>query len=445
MVTLHNALERVKQQVGCILPAQHIRTICHELGYRFRQRQLGPVETLTLFLIQILHGNTACSHLRHLAGMTASVSAYCQARMRLRVELLRRLLRWVTAAMRRIDDDASRYHGHRVFHMDGSSFSMPDTPDLQKTFGQPGGQRKGCGFPTAHLLALTDADTGLILDVIASPLRTHDISVAPCVHPRLRPGDLLVADRGFCGYAHVALLYQAEVHAIFRIHQARIVDFTPGRRHSRGKNDRAGLPTSRWIRAIAQADQMVQWRRPTICPHWMTRDEFTSLPEWLTIREVRYRVEADGYRTRTITLATTLLDETIYSQEEVAELYVQRWRIETGFRHLKITMGMDVLRCQTAAGVLKELLMFVLVYNLIRCVMLDAARRQGVPPDRISFVDALRWLRTAPCWTSAPPALIVNAIRPGRQHPRAVKRRPKQYSLLTQPRQEHSTYCRGQC
>jgi hypothetical protein len=73
-------------------------------------------------------------------------------------------------------------------------------------------------------------------------------------------------------------------------------------------------------------------------------------------------------------------------------LLPRRWVVETNLRHLKQTMKMDVLRCKSRDGVLKELMVCAMVYNLVRVVMGEAARRQHVPVDRISFIDAMRWL-----------------------------------------------------
>jgi len=151
------------------------------------------------------------------------------------------------------------------------------------------------------------------------------------------------------------------------------------------------------------------------------------------VREIRFAVTEPGYRTQQVTVVTTLLDAKRYSKRALAKRYGCRWQVETDLRHLKQTMGMDVLRCETYVGVVKELLVFVTVYNLVRRVMLQASRRQGVPPDRISFVDALRWLRQARPGEELRP-LRVNPERPGRAEPRAKKRRAKSYPLLRQPR-----------
>ena len=137
-------------------------------------------------------------------------------------------------------------------------------------------------------------------------------------------------------------------------------------------------------------------------------------------------------------LSTTLLDPDKYPAAELAELYGRRWEIETNFQHLKTTLKMDVLRCKTVAGVERELTMYALVYNLIRLVMLESARRRGLPVERISFVDAARWLARAMQHSGdeVPLKLRVNPHRPNRVEPRARKRRPKEYDLLRKPRQE---------
>jgi hypothetical protein len=165
----------------------------------------------------------------------------------------------------------------------------------------------------------------------------------------------------------------------------------------------------------------------------MTAADYAALPDTLPVREVRFRVAGPGRRVRWVTLVTTLTSTTRYPATALAKLYEGRWQVETDLRHLKQTLGLDVLRCKTVPGVMKELLVFVTVYNLVRQVMVDAARRQKVAPRRISFVDALRWLQQAR--TGEPvPTLVVNPLRPGRVEPRVVKRRPNHFSVMIRPR-----------
>jgi hypothetical protein len=429
-------LGRLRQDIAAGLATETIEEGCRKVDHRWRKRLLDPATTIYLFLLQILHGNTACTHVVHFGQWSFSDSAYCQARKRLPLALLHWLLEKTAAVFRAATDADARWLGHRVWLVDGSSFSMPDTPELQDHFGQPGNQRKGCGFPVAKWLALFDLTTGMLLRSAALPLRTHEMSQSSAISRGLEPGDLVLGDRGFCSYAHLALVSQRRLNAVFRIHQRQLVDFTPGRVSGRrvGAKDVAGLPRSRWVLAHGESDQVVIWSKPKRKPSWMEQEEYDALPEELTVRELRYRVEVPGYRVREITLVTTLLDAAVYSASALADLYYRRWQVELNFRHIKTTMKMDVLRCETVEGVLKELAVFCLAYNLVRSAMVESARLQGVAEDRVSLVDAVRWLIGVE--ESDVSVLVVNPRRPGRVEPRVVKRRPKQYMRMTKPRDE---------
>lgn len=434
--TLTKALRQIRADLLPYLDAPAVADACRQAGHNWRERVLDPLTTIHLFVVQILHGNTAINHLRHLSGLAFTASAYCQARARLPLAVLQRLLQRVAQAVPPTPADEGRWRGHRVFHVDGSSFSMPDTPALQKRFGQPGGQKPGCGFPVAHLLALFHAGTGMLVQVPAAPLRTHDMAQVGLLHPQLQAGDVLVGDRAFCSFAHFAVLFTRQLHGVFRLHQRQLVDFTPRRPYNApGQKRRKGLPTSRWLRKLGVSDQLVQWFKPKERPRWLGPEEYAALPASLVLRELRYRVTQPGFRTRAVTLVTTLVDARAYPAAALAELYRQRWQVETHLRELKTTMGLEVLRCETEQGVLKELTTFALVYNLVRLVMGEAARRQAVPVERISFSDALRWLADARPGSPLPD-LVVNPARPGRVEPRAVKRRPKEYDRLNRPRAE---------
>jgi Transposase DDE domain len=155
----------------------------------------------------------------------------------------------------------------------------------------------------------------------------------------------------------------------------------------------------------------------------------------LVLREVRYHIGTPGFRTREITLVTTLLDAEAYRVSDLAELYRRRWQVETSLAQLKTGMQMDVLHCKTVAGTLKELTVFALVYNLVRLVMLQSATLRHTAAERISFLDALRWLG-APRSGMPLVALIVNPLRPHRMEPRVKKRRPKSFPLMLKPRRE---------
>jgi Transposase DDE domain len=437
--TVTHVVKQFQQDWTRQLEPDAIRQACHDLAYPWRQRLLDPAVTVQLFFVQILHGNAACTHLRPLTKWAVTASAYCQARMKLPLSVFQRLLRAVSDRLQHEPLDEGRWFGHRTFWVDGSSFSMPDTPELHDHFGQPGGQQPGCGFPVAHLMALFHAGTGMVLQVLAAPLRTHDMAQVVELHPALQPGAVLVADRGFCSYVHIALLVQGGVHAVFRVHQKLIVDFTPGRPHivpmPANRQGQPGKPRSRWCVTRGSCDQLVEWLKPLNGPDWMDEAQFAELPDDLTVRDLRYQIQRKGFRAKLITLATTLVNAEFYGVEVLSELYFARWGIETSLAHLKTTMGLDVLTCTTVDGVLKELIVFALLYNLVRLVMGQAARRQHVAIDRISFIDAARWLAAARD-DDPLPTLVVNPHRPVRYEPRVRKRRPKQYPLMKNARQE---------
>ena len=411
MVTILPALRQVREDLVKILDRKAVEQVCRGLGYHWRDRQLDPWTTLHLFILQVLHNNTAMTHLPHLSGERFTASAYCQARRRLPVKLLEKL---VDRFAGKLDKpmEVALWRGHRVLMVDGSGFSMPDTAELQAYFGQSSNQKPGCGFPIGHILCLFDAETGFLRDVIVAPLRTHDMAHASELHPKLLPSDVVLGDRGFCSYAHLALLLQANLHAVFRVHQKQIVDFHP-HRPSTYEAWGTGRPSSRW----------------------MMREQFAQLPGKILVREIKWRIQNRYRRVREVTLVTTLLDPERYPAAEIARLYERRWQVEVDLRDLKITLGMDVLKGHKVDTVTKELLVFVLVHNLVRLVTLQAAKRQRVRPHRISFIDALRWLQ--PPKPHRPlPDLITNPERPDRVEPRCIKRRPKEFPVMKSPRYE---------
>jgi len=433
-------LPRFTGEWAALLQPDAILAVCSEMGYTaWRDRVLTPVTTMQLFLWQMLHGNTACRHLPPLSGLRCSAAAYGQARAKLPLRFFDRLLERFGSAVQPSAVDDGRWQGHRTFLVDGSGCSMPDTPALQDAFGQSTEPRPGCGFPVAHLLGLFHAGTGVLLKRVVAPLLTHDLAQVQQVHPMLTPGDVLVADRGLWSYAHLALLVQAGVHAVLRVGARQIVDFTPGRPLVKPSVRRTpavkGVPRSRWLTALGVHDQLVAWVKPQTCPSWLTREALAALPQTLVLREVRDHIGRPGFRSRQITLVTTRLDAEISRVADLAALYRQRWQVETSLAHLKTTMRMDVLHCKTVSGVLKELTVLAIVYNLARMVMCQSARLQHIDVERISFLDALRWLG-APSTGVPLIALIVNPARPYRVEPRVKKRRPKSFPFMIKPRQE---------
>ena len=460
MASVARALERIKDDLEPHLPAAMIESACRDAGHRWRERKFGPVETVHLFILQILHFNTAIRHLRHLAKVPVNAGAYCKARMRLPLAALQELLRKSSASLRQSlgrsggggdnsnddnndnDNDLTRWRGHRTFLVDGTGTAVPDTAPLRKVFKRPTGRAKGPGLPVPKVLGLFDAMTGLVVEAMAFCLFVHEASKVCLLHPLLAAGDLLVGDRGFCSYAHLALLSGRGVLGLFRVNeQSQIVSFRYRRKHydRRGGGKRlkaqTGRPRSKWVRRLGRHDQVVRWIKPKAKegPKWMTREQFAELPDELEVREIRYRVSERGRRTKEVTIVTTLLDPALYSKASIAGLYGIRWRVETHLRELKTTLGMARLKCRTEAGVRKELAAYCLAYNLVHAVMVRAAARQGVTPDRISFIDALRWLLSAAPGEELP-ALAVNPRRPGRWCPRVLKHTTRTFPKMTRDR-----------
>jgi len=411
MADIVAALSRVRREpFAHHLPiAATVDQLCRDQGHSWRDRLFTPLVTLRLFVLQVLHGNTSITHLRQLCGIDFAASSYSDARSRLPLQvfggLLESMARWAGQAA-----TTFAFIGQRVFICDASSFSMSDTEELREHFGLPPSCKPGIGYPVAKLMGLMDAATGLFTQLLAAPLFTHDMRHVLRLHPILRAGDILLGDRAYCTYTHLALLQLQGVFGCFRLHQRR--------------------PTAIGFK---------RWKREGKAPAWMSVEQFQLLPREMEIRILQYTLEQRGFRTRNVIVATTLLDERAWPDEKIAELYGQRWQIETCFDHLKTTMKMNVLKCQSLDGVMKELAVYAMVYNLVRLAMLRAAEQQRVSVSRISFVDALRWLCGRMLGLPGIQRLLINPYRPGRREPRVIRRRMKEFNLMKRPRAELKT------
>ena len=219
MAAFHHALARVRHQpFPADLPfADAVNQLCRDGGYLWRNRVLTPLITLRLFILQILHGNTAIVHLRQLSGIDFAPSSYCEARQRLPLDILRgllgKMLQWAGQSA-----TAAAALGQRIFVCDASSHSMSDTPGLREHFGLPPSCKPGVGYPVAKLMGLMDLATGMFSTLLAAPLFTHDMRHMLRLHPMLSPGDILLGDRAYCTYAHLALLQMKGVFGCFRLH-----------------------------------------------------------------------------------------------------------------------------------------------------------------------------------------------------------------------------------
>ena len=425
MTTIAAELRRLKTSLPDLIAPALIDRCLQRLPHRFRKRILTPVVIIQLLVLRVLEANTAYAHLPHLARIPFTPSAFCQALARLPLELLQALL---TAVGTQVDQSPPAAQDlfagrHRVLLVDGLCLSMPDTPTLAAHFGYPAGQKTGLGFPVAKLLMLVDLSTGLIRRVLINPYRTHESSQASRLHPELQSGDILVGDRGFCSFVHLALLLGRTCHGVFRAHQRLLWNFAKELKNQ-------GMQI-RILRSLGRNDRLIIYRKPQQRPLWISAEDYAQLPEQITVRELRYRVTRKGFRSRTVMLVTTLVDPLTYSRNELARLYGLRWQIETQFRHLKSTLNMAVLKGKSVGVIEREILAYVLVYNLVAREVRRGARTQDVAPERISFIDAVRWFISG---MRAGVPLRINPLRSGRSEPRVRKRRSVNYPYMTRPR-----------
>jgi hypothetical protein len=412
-------------------------------GPNSRERVYSVRRTFFGFLAQVLNPACPCREIvRQILALGAlhtpeaaaspGTSAYCQARLRLPWDILPRLRRALAA---RADQRSADWRGFRVKVVDGTGVSLPDTTQNQRAYPQPGGQQPGCGFPFLKLVGVFSLTTGALLDYAKGNKHQHELNLLQRLLDTFKAGDLVLADRGFSTWALLALLWQRQVMGLFRLHQARPGDFRQGQR-------------------LGKDDRLLVWRKPDRWqkPRFIPQGLWQRLPQVLTVRMVRFTLTVPGYRTHSVTLITTLLDPKLYPAAELARLYARRWRIELWFRDIKTSMGMETLRCLSPKLVHKELEMFFIAYNFIRCLMAEAAQTYDVEIQRLSFkgtVDSLRQFGPAIAQARSHRkknqllARLLELIakdkvpeRPGRREPRAVKRRPKPYQKLNRPRHQ---------
>jgi hypothetical protein len=432
-------LAQLQQHLRDFLPAPLLAS--EEDGPNSRDRVFSLRLTFEGFVWQLLKPKTSCREvvrqvqaLLRLQGrspLQEGASAYLQARQRLPRQRLEKALVATAQAADRRAGAGGQLNGRPVKVIDGSTTQLPDTPQNQKAFPQPGSQKPGCGFPAMKLAVLFSLAGGAVLNVVLDSLHRHDLRLFRRLWECLKAGDIVLGDRAYGEYATLAALPRQQVDVVARLHQRRKVDFRKARR-------------------LGRHDGLFVWNQGGQQSGIFTAKEWSQLPGQITVRIVRFTAAIRGFRARRITLVTTLLDPTAYPVEQLAALYARRWRLELCLRDLKTTMGMETLRCQSPEMARKELLAYLVAHNLIRCVMAEVVARFPVDLARISFkgsLDALRQYSAAlaqarsqmlrhQLWED----LLLNLardlvpLRPNRREPRAVKRRPKSYPLLNQPR-----------
>lgn len=423
---------------GPLLPAWLLSQT--DEGPNSREQIYSIRRTFFGFLYQVLNPDCPCREvvrqiqslfaLLNLRRVSEDTGAYCQARGRLPLDILARL-RCAVAA--HLEKAGQLWKGFCVKVIDGTGISMPDTLKNQRAYPQSREQKPGCGFPFMKVVGVFSLATGALLAYAKGNKHQHELSLLRRLLDQFKPGDLALADRGFSCYTLLALLSAKKVPALFRLHHARSGDLRKGKRL--GKNDR-----------------LVVWGKPKNFERrpYLPLVLWNSITPELPVRILRFSLCRAGYRTRCVTLVTTLVDAQLYPAEQLALLYARRWQIELWFRDIKTSMGMEVLRCQSPKMIHKELEMFFIAYNLIRCLMIQASQTYEVQVERLSFkgtVDGVRQfsLAIAQARSAKKQKELINRLlqaiaadlvpdRPGRREPRAVKRRPNPCAWLTQPR-----------
>jgi len=425
-----------------ILDAKMVNAALASAGVTFKQRIYIPLVTLWMFLSQVLDPDHSCRAavarlivwlaLNDREPCSSDTGSYCDARHRLPLGVIIEL---VHQTARKIDAEASNqwlWKDRKVSLLDGSTVSMPDTPENQQAFPQANTQKPGLGFPVARLVALISLATGVVRDLAVGPYKgkeTGETALFRTLLDGLEPGEIVLGDRCFASYFMIAALIHRGVDCLFRMHQRRKFDFHRGRR-------------------LGSEDHVVTWTKPER-PEWMDEETYAQIPSELEIRELRFKVNRPGFRVNELVLVTTMLDGAQYTKEDLASLFLERWNIELDLRSIKDVLQMDVLRCMSPEMVEKEIWMHLLAYNLIRGVMAEAAKAHDKQPRQLSFKGALQTMTAFEgALRSATPEMreylvqvMLKAIsehqvgdRPGRVEPRANKRRPKSQDYLTEPR-----------
>jgi len=436
------SFSQLSECLGQFIPNSYLQPTAS--GSQSRQRLYSKKNTFWAFFSQILDADGGCQEVvRKLQAVAAlkkgklpssSTSAYCQARNKLDLSSLRSILEHTSEKLQSITN-VNSFYDRRVIVVDGTGVSMPDTIKNQAVWPQQKLQKPGCGFPQASICACFCLQTGGLLSYEIGNKKSHELPMLRKQSSTFKSGDIFLGDKGFCSF-----------YDLHRFHEMRVDSvITLAKRYP--------VTESECVKTLGKDDLLIHWKRPAKSGY--SQDNWDDLPEMFLLRQIKVTINQPGFRNSSFHIITTLLDAEKYSASKIADLYFQRWNVELYFRDIKTSMGMDILRCKTPDMVRKEVLMHFIAYNCLRCLMMDAAKIHSVDKQRISFKASLQALRQ---WephinqtslnnqdTRRLMALLYESIaknivieRPGRSEPRAVKRRPKPFQLLTAPRHEMS-------
>jgi putative transposase len=431
-------LSQIEAAVGRFVPAEAFQPARSE-----RERPYSLHRTFWCFVWQMLNEHASCREVvRQLQAalvlqggppLDEGNSGYCQARARLPLDLLEATLADTARAADRLATPTAFLQGRIVKVIDCTTLTLPDTEENQKLYPQPKFQRPGCGFPIMKLMVIGSLRSGAVIHIVRGNYYQHEMRLFHVAQPTLAPNEIIIYDRAAGHFVGAAQVRAQGADLISRVAKRKI-DWRKGRRLGKG-------------------DLLVAWTKTLNKPKYLSEQQWDQFPEEIMVRVIRVLVSQKGYRTRELTLVTTLLDPQLYPPEEIAQAYLRRWKLEMCLDDLKTTLGMDQPRCKSPAMVHREILALLIAHNLARCIMAEAARQHAVPLERISFtgtLDAFRHFSAALArcrlarqrrhvWNELLRTLTADLVpeRPNRREPRAVKRRPKAYALLNRPRHQY--------
>ena len=444
-----NRAEILKQQfnqsIGLpwlkILPASRIEEILVEENVQYRNCVYTPIVTLWALISQVLDPDKSLSNAvkRITAWVGAAggespspdTGAYSKARQRLSENVLQRLICDTAESLEQTIASTEQWCGHRVRVYDGTTVLMSDTAANQADYPQHRNQKPGCGFPIAKLVVVFSLVTGAVVSAWVSCFKTSEMELSRLLYADLAPGDVALGDRAYGTFTDLALVQQQGADGVFRKHHARHTDFRRGTK-------------------LGIGDHAVRWHKPSKSPEHMSEEEFAQLPEFLDVREVSIVIRRPGWRDLRIIIVTTLLDAKRHSARQLGQLYGLRWQAaEVNLRHLKTTLGMEMLSAKTPQMVRKDLWAHLLAYNLLRTVMLQTARSSQQDLSRLSlqgtrqqFVHTIGLLAIATQKTQQNLYRVLMEViakdllplRVFRSEPRVLKRRPKPFARMNKPR-----------
>lgn len=401
-----------------ILPDRLITDFLKSAGFAWRDRVYSPLVVFWAMTAQALDDDHSCSAAvgrvlgwlrarkapgqrrnRRVPKASTDTGSYCRARARLPLELFPAMVRRIAQDFQGLVSAESKLWGRDIFLVDGSSVSVPDTPELVEEFGKHRGgkNRSEFPFPTARFVALISLATGAVADLAIGAFKESEHALFGKIWKAadwLR-GAVVVGDSLYGSFPEIALLKARGIDLISRPYGSRGFDMRRGKR-------------------LGEGDRLVSWRRGEKRPAWLAADD--DLPESLQVRLIEVKPLRRGHRPKRLVLVTTLLDPALYPAEEIAGLYLRRWDIEVDLRHLKSTMEMDVPGGKSPDIVRKEIWSFMAAYNLIRRVMWESGVSRDFPPSGLEFQrDAptrayLAWAnRVLPEFTIGDEALVTVA------------------------------------